>query len=134
MAVNYGMTMACKVDLLNGVHQPGDTYMLALYGNIATLNSFTEAYVKEGEAKGKGYIAGGKPLSGFHVETEGSRAYMCWDRDVRWANATLRARHALVYNKSKGNRAMTILDLGEEAASTNGNWDITLPEMLIWIG
>jgi hypothetical protein len=134
MAATYGLTLACKLDLVQGVHQPGDTYMVALYGSNATLNPFTEVYVKEDEVRGKGYVAGGKPLSGYHAHVEGSRAELGWNREVRWANATIRARHALIYNKSKGNRAMTILDLGEEAASTNGNWDLLLPEAVVWIG
>jgi hypothetical protein len=134
MAATYGMTIACRLDLLQGVHQPGDAYMLALYSSNATLNAFTETYMKEAEVKGKGYIAGGKPLIGYHACIEGTRAELCWDKEVRWANSTIRARHALIYNKSKGNRAMTVLDLGEEASSTNGNWDIVLPDAVIWIG
>jgi len=134
VAATYGMTLACKLDLLQGVHQPGDVYMLALYGSSASLNPFTETYTTEGEVKGKGYIAGGKPLKDYGTRVEGMRAQVNWKETVRWANATLRARHALIYNKSKDNRAMTILDLGEEAASTNGNWDLTLPDGVIWIG
>lgn len=134
MAATYGMTLCCKLDLVMGVHQPGDVYMVALYGANATLNTFTEQYEKEGEVSGKGYTKGGKPLKGYHAYLEGSRAEVCWDKEVRWANATIRARHALIYNASKDNRAMTILDLGEEAASTNGNWDLLLPECVIWIG
>jgi len=134
VAATYGMTIACKLDLLNGVHQPGDTYMMALYGADATLNAHTEFYTTDAEVKGKGYIAGGKPLKGFETCLEGTRAQMCWERLVRWPNATIRARHALVYNASKDNRAMTILDLGEEAASTNGPWELNLPDAVIWIG
>ena len=134
MAATYGMTLACKRDLLDGVHHRDDVYMVALYGSDATLNPFTEFYEKEGEAKGKGYLVGGKPLKGRVVGMHGTRAQISWERTVRWPNATIRARHALIYNKSKDNRAMTILDLGEEAASTNGNWDLELPEAVLWIG
>lgn len=134
MAATYGMCLTCKRDLLKGIHQEGDTYMVALYGANATLNPFTEFYDKENEVTGKGYIAGGKALKDYEVRIEGTRAQTSWDKTVRWANATIRARHALIYNKSKENRALTILDLGEEAASTNGNWDLLLPDAVIWIG
>lgn len=134
MSVNYGMTLACKLDLVTGLHQPGDAYMVALYGADAVLNSFTETYTPTGEVRGKGYITGGKPLKGYDACLEGTRAEICWDSPVRWVNATIRARHALIYNKSKSNRAITILDLGEEAASTNGNWDLLLPDCVIWVG
>ena len=134
MAVTYGMTLAAREDLLRGVHQPGDIYMVALYGQQAHLNVHTEAYTREGEVSGKGYILGGKPLHGYDVCMRGTRAELCWEKLVRWPNATIRARHALIYNKTKNNRAMTILDLGEEAASTNGNWDLILPDAVLWIG
>jgi len=134
VVATYGMTLACKLDLATGVHQPGDAYMVALYSNGAVLNSSIEEYTKEGEVIGKGYIKGGKPLKGYGSRIEGTRAEVYWDSLVRWANATIRARHALIYNASKGSRALTILDLGEEAASTNGDWDLLLPDCVIWIG
>ena len=134
MPVTHGMTIACKHDLLCGLHQPGDTYMVALYNRDAAIGAHTEVYSPVGEVKGKGYVAGGKPLKGHRVEVEGTRAKVCWDSPVRWPNATIKARHALIYNKSKGDRALTILDLGEEAASTNGNWDLLLPDCVLWIG
>jgi len=133
MSVTYGMVISAKLDLLTGVHQPGDVYMVALYGNDAELNQFTTVYTPVGEVKGKGYIAGGKRLAGYEASIEGTRAELSWD-GLRWPNASIRARSALVYNKSKGNRAITILDLGEESFSTNGNWDLVLPDAVVWIG
>ena len=134
MPVTHGMTLACKLDLLRGLHQPGDVYMVALYSREAAIGQHTETYSPANEVKGKGYEAGGKPLKGHKAQIEGMRAEVGWDSPVRWPNATIRARHALIYNKSKGNRAMTVLDLGEEANSTNGNWDLILPGCVIWIG
>lgn len=134
MAVVYGMTLACKLDMVKGVHQPGDAYMLALYGVQATLNQFTEEYTREAEVKGQGYTAGGQALSGYNAVIDGARAELGWDTDVTWKVATIRARHALIYNKSKGNRALAVLDLGQDCASTNGPFVLTLPRAVIWIG
>lgn len=132
-AVNYGMTLACKLDLANGVHQPNDAYMMALYVEDAGLNAFTNTYTPEKEVRGRGYVTGGKLLTGRKVELNGTRVEITWD-NVRWANSTIRARCALIYNKSRGNRAMTILDLGEEGWSKNGNFDVLLPDAVIWFG
>jgi hypothetical protein len=134
MAATYGLTNACKLDLVNGVHQPGDVYMVALYDASATLNAHTEVYTKEGEVKGQGYVAGGTAAPGYKSSLQGARAEVNLGASLSWKNATIRARHALVYNKSKGNRAITVLDLGQETASTNGNWDMDLPAAVIWIG
>ena len=53
-----------KVDLFDGVHQPGDDYRLALYTNAATLDKNTTAYSSTGEVVGPGYTAGGQSLAG----------------------------------------------------------------------
>ena len=42
MAVTQGPTLRFKLDMLNGVHQPGDTYKIALYNaSAANLNKNT---------------------------------------------------------------------------------------------
>jgi hypothetical protein len=108
--------------------------MIALYGVQATLNQFTETYTKDGEVKGQGYVAGGRRLEGFNAWIEGARAEAGFDTLVEWKVATIRARHALIYNKSRENRALTVLDLGQDTASTNGPFELTLPRALLWIG
>ena len=40
---NYFTTQA-KIDFLDGVHQPGDTYKLALYTSMSGLGDSTTAY------------------------------------------------------------------------------------------
>lgn len=134
MSVTYGLTNACKLDLVTGVHQPGDVYMVALYDTTANLNVHTETYIKEGEVKGQGYVAGGKQVPGYKASIQGTRAEVSFGDCLTWKNATIRARSALVYNKSKGNRAITILDLQQETSSTNGEWYMELPPAVIWIG
>ena len=59
MASTAAVTDSYKQDILNGVHQPGDTYMVALYTSSATLSKSTTAYTTSNETSGTGYTAGG---------------------------------------------------------------------------
>jgi hypothetical protein len=35
----------------------------------------------------------------------------------------------MIYNASKGNRAVVILDFGKDIISTNGNWTFPMPAL-----
>ena len=126
MAVTQAVTNQFKQDVLNGVHQPGDTYKIALYTQAAaTLNKNTTAYTATGEVVGVGYDAGGKTLSGFTVGISGDVAYIDFEDPV-WTSSTITADAALIYNSSKSNKAMGVYTFAS-ASSTNGNWTAKLP-------
>jgi hypothetical protein len=126
--ITSAWTSTAKRDFLMGVHQRSDAYMLALYSANADLGPSTEFYNTRGEVKGKGYQAGGKLLSGYTCEVQGVSAFLTWVDPVEWRPASITARGGLIYNASKENRALAVLDLGEEYRSTNGRFLLTLPE------
>ena len=79
MAFSAAITDQFKQDILNGVHQPGDTYKIALYTQAAatTLNKSLTAYTTTGElATAGGYTRDSKTLSGFTVGLSGDTAYI----------------------------------------------------------
>jgi len=122
-------TEACdsfKADLANGVHQPGDTYKIALYTSAATLNKSTTAYSATNEVVGSGYTGGGKVLANRTSGTSGDIAYLDWD-DPTWAMSTLTARGCLIYNASRSNKALAVFDFGSDVVSTNGTFTVQLP-------
>ena len=126
MAVVQGPTLQFKLDLFNGVHQPGDTYKIALYNAAAAnLNKNTTAYSSTGEVAGVGYTAGGKELSGRTVALSGDLAYLDFDDPV-WASATITADSASIYNASKGNKVLGNFTF-TQASSTNGNFTVQIP-------
>lgn len=126
MAVTQAVTNQFKQDILNGVHQPGDTYKVALYTQAAaTLNKSTTAYTATGEISGAGYDAGGKTLTGFAVGLSGDTAYIDFDDPV-WATSTITADAALIYNSSKSNKAIACFTF-TSTSSTSGNWTLQLP-------
>src|SRR6185295_1759618 len=119
MAITAAVCNSFKQDVLNGVHQPGDTYKIALYTSAASLSKSTTAYSATNEVSGTGYSAGGLALSGFTVGLDTDTAYIDWTTDPVWNPATLSARGALIYNASRSNKAVAVLDFGADIVSTN---------------
>lgn len=120
-----------RLDLLNGVHQPGDIYMMALYNR--PLDVSVSVYVTNGEALGPGYRAGGARLEGRKTLLVEGVATLGWNSPT-WVNSTLVASFALIYNYTKQNRAVTVLDLGGTFTSSNGPFTVELPPELISLG
>jgi len=139
MTISSGMCVTAKRDFMRGVHQPNDEYKVALYSPGANLNAFTETYTTDSEVRGAGYVAGGQTLSGYFCETSGKLAVLGWEDNPEWPNATIRARGAMIYNASKGGRALCVVDFGKDIISTNGPFVIPMPgkqatDALLWIG
>lgn len=127
MAILQAIATSFKEEILQGIHDSADTYKIALYTSAATLGATTTAYSATNEVSGTGYTAGGQVLSGFNVTTSGITAILDFTTDPSWENATITARGALIYNSSKSNKAVYVLDFGSDITSTNGTFAITLP-------
>lgn len=109
-------------------HAAGDVYKIALYTSAAALSKATTAYSATNEVGNSGtYAAGGQVLSGFSVTLDTDTAILDWTTDPLWTGATITARGALIYNSSKSNKAVAVLDFGGDITSTNGNFLVTLP-------
>ena len=126
MAITQAIATSFKSEILSGTHASGDTYKIALYTSSATLGASTTAYTATNEVVGAGYTAGGATLSGFAVTTDGTTAVLDF-ADASWTSATITARGALIYNSTKSNKAVYILDFGADKTSTNGTFTVTFP-------
>ena len=107
--------------LVNGtINFATDTFYLALFTNTATLDSTTTAYSTTGEASGGNYVAGGQvvtaTVSSQNTST-GSTVYVNFSSPA-WTGA-ITARGALIYNASKGNKSIAVLDFGADKTATN---------------
>jgi hypothetical protein len=128
MAIRPGLCHAGKLGFLTGVHQPKDIYRLALYGADADLSPKTAMYGARGEVSGQGYTPGGITLNGYDSGvTEAGVAWVNWTILIVLRNSTIRARGALLYNASKGNQAIEVIDFGTEYAAINGVFEIEMP-------
>lgn len=108
-----------KTGLLDGnFNFASDTFYIALYTNLATLDENTTAYTTDGEVSATGYTAGGQALTINPAPTtgnSGSTAYLSFD-NVSWSGA-FTARGALIY-KAGANGAVCVLDFGSDKTST----------------
>ena len=118
MAFDQTLTTSFKQDILLGVHDlDTDTIKMALFLATADLGASTTVYTTAGETSGTGYTAGGKTLTGVTVLTSGTTAYVDF-ADPSWNPANFTARGALIYNASKSNKAIAVLDFGSDKTAT----------------
>ena len=117
-------TTSFKKELYEGVHDlTTDVLKIALYTASADLNEATTSYSASNEVTGDGYSAGGVVMTGTTVSSNGFTAYVSFDNVVFGAAVT--ARCALIYNSSKADRAIAVLDFGSD--KTSANFTITMP-------
>lgn len=117
--IEQGQTTSFKAQLYEGVHNfLTDTIKIALYEASADLTASTTVYTSTGEVVGTGYTATGKVLTGATVssDTDGT-AYVSFD-NVTWNPAQFTCRGALIYNASKSNKSIAVLDFGSDKTAT----------------
>ena len=124
--ITQTQTTSFKEELYEGIHDLlTDTLKIALYTAYADLGQATTAYTTSNEVSGGGYVAGGETLSGVTVMSSGSTAYVSFS-PVSWTGATFTARGALIYNASKANRSIAVLNFGADRTGS-GVFTITFP-------
>ena len=128
MAIQQGLCSSFKQESWLGIHDlDTDTLKIALYTAAADLGPSTTAYnvATAGQVTGFGYTAGGVTLTNVQVLLSGTTAYVTFDNPV-WPNASFVCRGALIYNSTKANRAIAVLDFGADKTA-NGTFTIQLP-------
>ena len=126
MAILQGMCSSFKQESWLGIHDlDTDTLKLALYTASADLSQATTVYTSTGEVVGTGYLAGGLPLTGAQVLLSGTTAYLTFNNPV-FSNASFTCRGGLIYNASKANRAIAVLDFGSDKTAS-GTFTIQMP-------
>lgn len=129
MAIQQAMCTAFKVDLLAGEQDfDTDVFKIALYTSAATLDATTTVYTTSNEVPSTGnYTAGGNTLTVSVTPTfTGTTAFVSF-ANTTWSAATITARGALIYNSSKSNKAVAVLDFGSDKTSTSGDFTINFP-------
>jgi len=131
MAITQTLTDTFLQDCLDGAHNlgnGGDTLKIALYTSSATLGATTSAYTATNEVSGTGYTAGGATLASQAVAYDATNQVAFFDAaDPAFTTATITARGALIYNNSKSNASIAVLDFGSDFTSTAGTFTVQLP-------
>jgi len=144
MAITQAMSTSFKAELMLAVHDfrvGGDTFKLAMYTSSASIDANTTAYTTSNEVTGTNYTAGGGTLTNLGVVTSNNNSssgtgYTDFS-DLTFANSTITARGALIYNTTPSalansgatltNAAVASLDFGSDKSSTDGDFTIIFP-------
>lgn len=114
--------------LVNGtINFATDTFYMALYTNLASLDAATTAYTTSGEATGGNYVAGGQVVTatiGTEATASGSTTYVNFS-SPSWTGA-ITARGALIYTPGD-NGAVCVLDFGSNKTSTS-TFTVQMPQ------
>jgi predicted transcriptional regulator len=74
-----------------------------------------------------GYTSGGVALKGHRTGIIGKNAFITFD-DVILKSATFSAAGAMIYNASKGNAALIVLNIGSEKHVYNSTFELKFPK------
>lgn len=100
------------LELYLGIHDLStDVIKCALFDSSTELNPDTLAYSTTGEIVGSGYTAGGEVVA-FSDSTPklvSRRVVISWT-PITWTMLVPLVRQALIYNSSKSNRAMWVIE------------------------
>jgi hypothetical protein len=126
MSIIQTQTTSFKAQLYQGIHDlTTDVIKIALYTANANLNEDTTVYSTTDEVAATGtYPTGGSQLTPITVSTSGYTAYVSFP-NITWT-AAITARCALIYNASKGNKSVAVLDFGSDKTSTT-TFTVTMP-------
>ena len=102
-----------------------DTLKMALYISAADLGPSTTVYTTTEEVVGTGYTAGGVVLTNVQVLLSGTTAYVTFDNPA-WPGSSFVTRGALIYNSTKADRAIAVLDFGADKTA-GPNFTVQIP-------
>jgi len=129
MAITQAIATVFKQDLMSpGGNLAALTLKCALYDNTASLAANTTVYAVANEisSSGTNYTTGGNALTNVAITVDGTTAIFDAD-NVTFANATISAQAALLYNANNSNSAIAVLDFGGVKTSTNGTFELQFP-------
>jgi hypothetical protein len=126
MAIQQGLTTSFKQQMIQaGQNLATDTLYISLYTAFSTIGPNTTVYTTDSEITGTGYTAGGIQLTGVTIGTDSEGTVYVDFANVTWPNSQLTARGALIYNVTRSNASVAVLDFGSDKTMTN--FTITMP-------
>jgi hypothetical protein len=125
--ITAGLVTSFKGELLEGIHDLlTDTIKIALYNSSANLGPSTLIYTASNEVTSSGYVAGGQTLLNPLVASADGAGYASFD-DPIWYATTFSVRGALIYNATKANRAIGVLNFGLDQVTLTQDFKIQFP-------
>jgi hypothetical protein len=126
MAIEQGLTTSFKQQMIQaGQNLATDSLKIALYTAFSSIGANTTVYTTVNEITGTGYTAGGIALTGVTIGTSTDGVVFVNFANAVWPNSQLTARGALIYNVTRSNASVAVLDFGSDKTMTN--FTITMP-------
>jgi hypothetical protein len=132
MAIQQGLTNSFKQEMLqSGQNLLTDTLYMALYTAFSDIGPLTTVYTTTNEITGTGYTAGGAQVTGAVINTSTSgpdagTVYVNFN-NVSWPGANFIVRGALIYNVTRGNKSIAVLDFGTDKSFNPVSNTVTMP-------
>jgi hypothetical protein len=133
MPIQQGLTNSFKQEMLQaGQNLATDTLRMALYTALSDIGQLTAVYTTDNEVTGTGYTAGGVTVTGVTISTEttgpnAGTVYVDFN-NVSWPGADFIARGALIYNVTRSNKTVAVLDFGSDKTFSSVSNTVTMPE------
>jgi len=122
-----GIVTSFKRQVLLGEHDlDTDVIKIALYDSSAILGPDTTVYTDVGEVTSAGYDPGGQVLLNPIVSAGNGTGYATFDNPI-WYATTFSVRGALIYNYTKGNKAIGVMNFGLDQVTLTQNFEIQFP-------
>ena len=116
------LTTSFKVQILTATHDftpsTGDVFKMALYLPTASIGADTTVYTATGEITGTGYTAGGITITTTAPTSTGTTAFVSFTTATFTGLVNSSIAGALIYNSSKSNKTVAVLDFGSTKTST----------------
>ena len=127
--IQQGLTNSFKQEMLQaGQNLVTDTLRMALYTAFSDIGPLTTVYTTTNEVTGTGYSAGGVAVTGATISTDVQTGTVYVDfADVAWPGASFTARGALIYNVTRSNKSVAVLDFGSDKTFSSVSNTVTMP-------
>jgi hypothetical protein len=133
MPIQQGLTNSFKQEMLQaGQNLATDTLKMALYTAFSDIGPLTTVYTATNEVTGTGYTAGGVAVTGATISTQttgpdAGTVYVDFN-NVSWPGASFTARGALIYNVTRSNKSVAVLDFGSDKTFSSVSNTVVMPE------
>jgi hypothetical protein len=133
MPIQQGLTNSFKQEMLQaGQNLATDTLKMALYTAFSDIGQLTTVYTTTNEVTGTGYTAGGVVITGVTISTQTTgpdegTVYVDFN-NVSWPGASFTARGALIYNVTRSNKSVAVLDFGSDKIFSSVSNTVVMPE------
>jgi hypothetical protein len=133
MPIQQGLTNSFKQEMLQaGQNLATDTLKMALYTAFSDIGQLTTVYTTTNEVTGTGYTAGGVAVTGATISTQttgpdAGTVYVDFN-NVSWPGANFTARGALIYNATRSNKSVAVLDFGADKIFSSVSNTVVMPE------